>query len=130
MAAKGAKTAALDKKGIASVCDDIVDKKSLTQIAHEAGVSTGMLLCWIEADPERSARAREARALTARLWDERAETVVAAAEDPFQLARAKELAHHYRWRASKIAPRDYGDKQQVEHSGNVSVTRKVFTADA
>ena len=39
---------------------------------------------------------------------------IAQASDPFELAKAKELAHHYRWRASKIAPKLYGDKQSVE----------------
>jgi hypothetical protein len=40
--------------------------------------------------------------------------VFAQASDAFELAKAKELAHHYRWRASKIAPKLYGDRLQVE----------------
>ncbi len=27
----------------------------------------------------------------------------------------------YKWRASKLAPKRYGDKQQVEHSGNIGI---------
>lgn len=114
--AKGSKTAGLDDKGIESVCDDIADGKSLTAIAAASSVSIGTLLNWIEADPERSARAREARALVARQWDEKAEQVLEAAPDAFGLAKARELASHYRWRASKIGAREYGDK--VQHAND------------
>ena len=63
------------------------------------------------------ARAREARIHAARIWDEKALSVVEQALDLFELQRAKELAHHYRWRASKTAPKDYGDKVTQEHTG-------------
>lgn len=100
----------LDAYGVEAVCADIGDGKSLTAIAKEQGVSIGSLLTWCEADPERSARVREARTLMARFWDEEAERVIEQAGDDFELKKAKELAHHYRWRGSKIAPRDYGDR--------------------
>ena len=103
--------------GIDGVCDAICNEKPLTTLAGEIGVSIGSLLMWIEADKERSARAREARIVMARRWDEKSEAVLAAASDPFELSKAKELSHHYRWRASKIAPRDYGEKIQQELSG-------------
>lgn len=83
----------------------------MTAIAGKLGVSFGTLNTWLSAEPERCARAREARIETARLWDEKAEAGIAQAVDAFQLSRAKELAHHYRWRAKAISPRDYGDKQ-------------------
>lgn len=111
----------LDAYGVDALCSDVSDTKTLTAIALERGVSIGSLLAWIEADPERSARVREARARTARLWDERAEEEIRLAPDEMALKKAKELAHHYRWRAAKIAPRDYGDKLEVDnkHSGSV-----------
>ena len=58
------------------------------------------------------------------MWDERAGDVIQQAADPFELAKAKELAHHYRWRASKIAPRDYGDRIQADVGGGVTLTIK------
>lgn len=111
----------LDAYGVDALCSDVSDTKTLTAIAQERGVSIGSLLAWIEADPERSARVREARARTARLWDERAEEEIRLAPDEMALKKAKELAHHYRWRAAKIAPRDYGDKLELDnkHSGSV-----------
>lgn len=100
----------LDAYGVDAVCADIGDGSTLTAIAKAQGVSVGALLSWCEAEPERSARVREARRLMARHWDEKATQVIEDAKDDFELKKAKELAHHYRWRSSKIAPLDYGDK--------------------
>ena len=51
------------------------------------------------------------------MWDEKALAGIEAAKDAFELAKAKEAAHHYRWRASKIAPSEFGDRQAIEHTG-------------
>lgn len=107
----------LDALGIDAFCDAIMECHSMTHIAHSLDVSIGSLVSWLAADSDRSARSREARARTALLWEERAEDRISNATDPFSLSKAKELAHHYRWRASKIAPRDYGDKMQQEITG-------------
>lgn len=72
---------------------------------------------WLASDSERSARAREARISAAQVWDEKAETVLEDKEVDIQ--RARELASHYRWRASKINPREYGDKLQVDNTHTV-----------
>lgn len=109
----------LDAFGIDAVCERIGDGSSLTDIAEEVTVSIGSLLTWLKADAERSARAREARRATAQSWDEQAEAELRAASDVFELAKARELASHFRWRASKIAPADYGDKvQHADADGN------------
>ena len=110
--------------GMDEVARLIADGVPLTEIAKRAGVTDGGLLTWLEADAERSARARAVRQATARMWDERAGDVIQQAADPFELAKAKELAHHYRWRASKIAPRDYGDRIQADVGGGVTLTIK------
>lgn len=102
---------------IDAICDAICETKSMRQIAEELNVSLPRLLDWIEEDAERLARAREARRRTALLWEERAEAVLAQAGDNFELQKARELAHHYRWRAKVIAPREYGDKVTQEHTG-------------
>jgi hypothetical protein len=107
----------LDAYGIDAICADILHPYPMRAIAESIGVSQGSLIAWIGAAPERSARAREARAQTAQMWDAKATEVIEEAGDQFELSRAKELAHHYRWRASKIAPREYGDKITQEHVG-------------
>lgn len=103
--------------GIETICDMITSGDSLTKIAKDIGIHAATLIRWIEEDPQRSARAREARVRSAKIWDEAAEAVIKAAPDKFELERARELAHHYRWRAKAIAPREYGDKVQQEVTG-------------
>ncbi len=87
---------ALDAYGLDAVCEDIANRKTMTAIAQDVGVSIGSLFTWIESDPERSARVKDVRATTARLWDEQAEAEIRAAEDDLSMRKAKELAHHYR----------------------------------
>lgn len=113
--------ARLDAFGLDAVCEALADGRAMTLLADDVGVSFGSLSNWLNADPKRSARARDARASAARMWDDMATARIEAAPDAFGLAKAKELAHHYRWRASKIAPREYGDKLDVAHSGEMAV---------
>ena len=125
----------LDAIGLEGICERISGRESLTAIAQTSGVSIGSLLTWIESTPERSARVRETRSAIAKLWDEEAERIIRDAPDEFELKRAKELSHHYRWRAAKVAPREYGDKVEVDarHSGNVgfqlSIGRRAKSED-
>lgn len=122
----GEARAKLDAFGIEAVCAAILHPKPMHAIADEIGVSQGTLIAWIGATPERSARAREARAQTAQMWDDKATQAIEDADDQFELAKAKELAHHYRWRAAKIAPREYGDKVDVNHGGQIENPLKVL----
>lgn len=117
--AKKATTAGqrMEAYGIDAIAEDVSGAKTMTEIAAAIGVTVGQLSTWIAADVEHSARVREARTVAARYWDERSEKEILSASDPFELARAKELAHHYRWRAAKIAPKEYGDKVTQEHTG-------------
>jgi hypothetical protein len=120
------KTSVLDLFGIDWVCNELMDLRMLTEIAGEADVALSTLSQWIASDADRSARVREARRLAADAWVEKAEQVVTEAKNGFELQRARELAHHYRWKASKISPA-YNDKVVQEHTGPgggpVSVTK-------
>ena len=99
--------------GLDAVCDDILNGLALRTIAKNLGVDIASLCKW-KAQPQHSARVTNALAATAEYWDQVAVDGIAEARDAFELAKARELAHHYRWRASKIAPKLYGDRQQVE----------------
>lgn len=116
----------LDAFGIDAVCEAIAARKTLTQIARKVGVSLWTLLAWLNADASRSARARETRAGMAKHWDEQAEAEIRKAKDPLALAKARELAHHFRWRASKIAPAEYGEK--IEFKGTMTLGQLVEAA--
>jgi hypothetical protein len=117
---KGEKLAALDALGIDALCELLLIGTSQTEIASQSGVSLGTLINWIAADPERSARAREARIAASRSFDEMAEQELRSASDPFTLAKARELASHYRWKASKANPKEYGDKVEIEQRTTVT----------
>jgi hypothetical protein len=111
----------LEAYGIDAICDDIGDGKSLRAIAVGQGVSIGRICNWIAASPQRSERVRAIRAQTAQLWDEKAEQVLLEVTDSISLGIARELASHYRWRAAKTAPADYGDKLNVAHTGQMDL---------
>lgn len=106
----GSKPRVTDGLDIDEVCQRISDGDYLDTIAKDNGIRIGTLLAWLDETPDKSARARAARQATAKYWEEKAASGIADAKDGFELSKAKELAHHYRWRASKIAPKEYGDK--------------------
>lgn len=112
-----------DKLALPHALDLVVERlltpMMMSEIAMELGVSPSRLTRWVAADSQRSARVREARRLSAVLWVEKAEKVLADAKDDLELKRAKELAHHYRWKASKINVDDFGEK--IEHSGSLDL---------
>ncbi len=95
------------------LCARIVNGETLTAIARSLNAGVATLTDWIAADPERSARAREARIAAAGSYEEQALDELRDAADPFALAKAKEVAHHLRWKASKANPRMYGEKLDV-----------------
>ena len=67
---------------------------------------------------EHRARVRDALEISAQTYEEKAEIVLLDAEaSTYEIQRARELAHHYRWKASKRNPRKYGDKLDMT-SGN------------
>lgn len=106
--------------GLEEICDRICAGESQTSIAASIGTGIATLSKWIADDPERSARVREARIAASRSFDEKAEQVLQDASDPFTLAKARELASHYRWKASKSNPREYGDKVEIEQRTTIT----------
>lgn len=102
------------------VCERIAAGETYTAIAADYGKTQGALSLWLAAEPNRSARAREAAGMAARVWDEEAEAGIRAATDVLSLGKARELAQHLRWRASKLSP-TYADRSKVEVGGALGV---------
>lgn len=122
---KLALTDAVDK-----LCLEILEGKMLTTIALEWGVTKSRLMYWLSADSTRSARVREARRQAAMMYDEQAQCAIADAKDDLELKKAKELAHHLRWKASKINPSDYGEKIELKTPDLREVTDQALIAKA
>jgi len=103
--------------GVEALEEMIARGVSYSDICESVGISIVSLIQWVAADPSRSSRIREARRISAFVWDERAAERIESAEDGFNLQKAAQLAHHYRWRSKCAAPKDYGDRVQQEVTG-------------
>ena len=102
----------LNTYGINEICMRIVSGESQKSIAVDLGVNVATFCIWV-GDDKHSAQIKRAIVLSARHWDERAEDVLTnMAESPMGIARARELASHYRWRAKSYNRRDYGDQKE------------------
>lgn len=106
--------AKLDAVGIDAIEAAILDGKSINSIAKAVNVGQGAIYSWMEATAEKSARCERARDIAARHWDELAERFIAGATTALELAKAQNLAHHYRWRAARMSRRTYGDREEID----------------
>ncbi len=109
---------------IDQICAWLEDGENITAVAKKCKVNRSTLNAFL-AKPDNSARAMAARLDAAAAYADMAEDVIAKARSPLALAKARELAHHYRWRAGKHNPKHFGDKVQVEADVNMQVTKIV-----
>lgn len=133
-----------DAHGIEAVCERIAGCATLQVIADGIGISKGSLIVWLATHPDQYARAREAQA------DKMADDILTIADeevtmvkrskhqpgatedddmgdvevcfDPTAVARNRLRVDARKWLASKMAPKRYGEKIDVEHSGGVEIT--------
>lgn len=120
--AKGYARPASDKieaYGMDRICKELKAGDDFYIIAKRIKVDNTTLLDWVHSDIPRSARARAARAAAAAAYDELANAGIKSARNSFQLAKAKEVAHHLRWRASRLNQREYGDKMSLDGTFSV-----------
>jgi len=118
----------LDQQGRTTeeLCDLIIQGVSLRAIATGWKVSHVSLLQWIADDDERHAATIVARDAAGALWDQKAIEVLEALRADStvaEIARARELASHYRWRASKTAA-TYSDKSKLSIDATVTTKAK------
>jgi hypothetical protein len=116
--ARKSSIAKCDEYGIEQIVDDIMDGVPLMHIAMRIEVPLSSFYRWADITPGAAERMLAARKHTAQQWEEMAEKVVAEAKNPFELMRAKELAHHYRWRAACISPKFNPSAKQDDKKSN------------
>lgn len=107
---------------IDQVCGWLIEGRTYREISIELNVPLSTLHDFLSKD-EHSARAREALLISADEFAEKAERVLNEAEwdtdaGDFDLKKARELAHHYRWKAAKRNPKRYSDKVDVTSDGD------------
>lgn len=117
----------LNRLGIDAICALIEADESLEKIAKANGMTEICLRRWLSEDMSRSARAEASRKLSSAACDAKALKIILelpAKGTPAQIARAREAAQHYRWRARIRDPQNYGDQQKITHDGSVNLTHK------
>ncbi len=116
--AKGEATEKLEAFGEDGIIDLIAEGKSYREIADLAGASATRVSRYLSANPQRSARAKDARRQSAQAEDDLALAAIeklGASSKPGDIARAREEAQHRRWRSKVRDPETYGDRVALEH---------------
>lgn len=109
--------ASIEDSQIDDIVDRIITGDSYRKIAADLGVSLTTLHRFTSKQ-EHSARVKEALNYSASSFEEKAEDVLINAKGNLvEIQRARELAQHYRWKASKRNPFKYGDKLDITSDG-------------
>lgn len=95
------------------VITDLCNGLSYYKIGEKYNVSPAAVSEWVN-EGEYSARARSAITLSAQYWDYEAERVLLEAKDPVEIARARELAQHYRKRSAVRDKKGYSEKIELD----------------
>jgi hypothetical protein len=128
----------VEEQKMLDVCDMIATShKGIQTICNEVGLSSRTFYNWLEANEanlQRYTRAREAQAdllveEMIQLSDTRIgdllETDIGQQGNSANVQRSRLQVETRKWIASKLRPKKYGDKVEVENSGEV----KVITAN-
>ena len=101
------------------ICAEISKGRPVYKIVDDDGMPCeDTVYRWINERPEFSekyARARERRA------DRHADEIVEIADSEPDPAKARNRMDARKWAASKFAPKKYGDKMDLSHSGELTV---------
>lgn len=103
------------------ILDALMVGKSMRNIALMPDMpSRTTMLRWLATNQDFSAKCARAREIQADEMDDRIlEAAESCDEGNYQSTKVKISA--YQWRASKLAPKKYGDKQEIEHTGKVTL---------
>lgn len=92
---------------------------TLTKYAKIKHRDPGRVYAWIFGNAQNLARYRAAQANAADACVDRADEVLDEIRLVSDVPRAREIAQHNRWKASKMAPARYGDKLDVNVTSRV-----------
>lgn len=100
-----------------AICEAIIEGGALYRICEQEGYpSENTVYRWIEERPdfrEKYARARELQ------QDREADKIVVIADETDDPNKARLQIDARKWRASKLAPKKYGDRLDLNHSGSI-----------
>lgn len=119
------------REQIQLILEGMQDGQSLRKCCEATGVAINSFLRWVDADPALVAQYVLARA---RMLDVQAEALedigeqAARATDAVEVAGLRLQSDNRKWLLSKLAPKKYGDKQQIEHSGSIDTATTIIEA--
>ncbi|MEM0732731.1 hypothetical protein [Neisseria perflava] len=98
------------------ICEKIANGRSLRSICAEAGMPTMSTVCkWLSENKEFSEQYARAREKQADYFAEEIIEIADSAEaESAAVSKAKLQIDARKWAASKIAPKKYGDKQEID----------------
>lgn len=101
----------------AKILTRIANGESLRRICRDPGMPDRETVAnWCVADAEFSAKYAHARSLQADCYADEMREVAETCED---VNRGRLIVQTLQWTASKLAPKKYGEKLDVEHSGAI-----------
>lgn len=109
------------------ICSAIARGKSIKDACRLAHVPESTHYAWIAQLPAYEATVRRARAILAEQHLSDLDEMLFKEPDPQRLAI---MQRHYHWKASKLIPRVYGDKLDVNISATVDIGEALATARA
>ena len=123
-------TSPLEKK----TTDDLVRLLEFGWLVSEVAiiwrVDRAALAQWIDSDGQRASRARLARKAQAEIWDRIAFAIgLFTASDKVEMARAKLLMDHCKWRSCMYSPEDYVKRVAVRQTTEDRDVRELTTAE-
>ena len=112
-----------------AVCVAIIDGHTLREIDQMLDMpSKATILRWLENHAGFRAQYARARELQAEVMDAK---ILDAAEEctPENHAAQRVKIEAYKWRAAKLNPKVYGDKIDLNHSGDLNITARMEAAE-
>lgn len=109
---------------IDDICEWIASGDTFAEVARNLFVQVDTLRRWIEADEDRSKAFKDATRRRAHTLFDQLDQVCAEAmncRDKVQIQAYKLKIDTIKWKIAKLAPKEYGERQQleVEHSGSI-----------
>lgn len=112
------------------ICERIATGESLRAICRDIGMPSRVtVLRWLNSDDVFVAKCARARELGAdALEEDMAEIENDTLSGKLDPAAARVVIASKQWRAAKHAPKKYGDKQTIEHTGDVNIATSLAEA--
>ena len=122
----------MSKEQIPLILEGMADGESLRKCCVAAGVSISTFLSWVAADKSLAEQYAHARA---RMIDAQAEALedigdrAATAESAVEVAGLRLKSDNRKWLLSKLAPKKYGEKLDLNHSGAIRTVTDMSDGD-